>query len=195
LLKETSPALHTRRCRDLNYRLSVFPITLPTLRERQDDIPLLVEHFVRKFAERLGKSIDLVPDEVVEALKRYAWPGNVRELQNVVERAVILTTGPVLKLPSIALVTQNLGDAEIKTPADAERAHITATLRETNWVVGGRRGAAARLGLPRTTLIAMMQRLGISRETLEQPAGQQDRPFVIGPESLWEGDSPWATAN
>jgi formate hydrogenlyase transcriptional activator len=163
---------------DLYYRLNVFPITLPPLREREDDIPLLTEHFVQKFAKRQGKCIGRVPDELMEVLKRRDWPGNIRELQNVIERAVILTTGPVLELHTTELMTRNAGSARIVTLVDAERAHITATLRETNWVIGGQRGAAALLGLPRTTLITMMQRLGISRETLGLRPGQSDRPFV-----------------
>jgi len=152
---------------DLYYRLNVFPISLPPLREREDDIPLLIEHFVQMFAQRQGKSIYHIPDEVVEALKRHNWPGNIRELQNVVERAVIMSPGPVLDLQTMGLRTQKVGSATIRTLADAERTHIMATLRESNWVIGGRCGAAAQLGLPRTTLIAKMQRLGISRETLQ----------------------------
>jgi formate hydrogenlyase transcriptional activator len=163
---------------DLYYRLNVFPISLPPLREREDDIPILVEHFVQKFAKRQGKSIDCIPDKVMEALKRYDWPGNVRELQNVIERAVIMTTGPVLEVHTRAFMTQNAASAPTQTLEDAERAHITKTLHETNWVVGGRGGAATRLGLARTTLIAMMHRLGIRRETLRQGAGHPELPFV-----------------
>ena len=166
---------------DLYYRLNVFPIGLPPLREREDDIPILVEHFVQKFAQRQGKSIDRIPYEAMEALKRHDWPGNVRELQNVIERAVIMTRGPVLELQTRGLMTQNVGLAPPRTLEDAERAHITKTLYETNWVVGGRSGAAAKLGLARTTLIAMMQRLGIRREILGQGAGRPDQPFVAMP--------------
>ena len=166
---------------DLYYRLNVFPITLPPLRERKDDIPLLIEHFVCKFAKRQGKSIHCVPDEVMEVLKRHDWPGNIRELQNVIECAVIMTTGPVLGLPMRECRTQNGGSAPVRTLADAERAHITAALHETNWVVGGRRGAADRLGLPRTTLITMMRRHGILRETLGQQAGLLDRSLATVP--------------
>jgi formate hydrogenlyase transcriptional activator len=158
---------------DLYYRLDVFPISIPPLRERQDDIPRLVEHFVRRFAQRFGKSIDLIPDEVMEALKRYHWPGNIRELQNVLERAVIVTTGSVLDLRMTKLTNERPGSPSSTTPSsktliDAQRAHIVATLRRTNWVVSGPRGAAAELGLPRTTLAAMMQRLGISRDAVPQ---------------------------
>jgi formate hydrogenlyase transcriptional activator len=159
---------------DLYYRLNVFPMTLPPLRERRDDIPRLAEYFVEKFARRQGKLIDTIPEEVMTALENHDWPGNIRELQNVIERGVILTSGTVLswrttehligihagpvRVPALAV------PVTIKTLADAERAHITATLRETNWVVGGPHGAAAQLGLPRTTLLARMQRLGISSE-------------------------------
>ena len=166
---------------DLYYRLNVFPITLPPLRERKDDIPLLIEHFVCKLAKRQGKSIHCVPDEVMEVLKRHDWPGNIRELQNVIECAVIMTTGPVLGLPMRECRTQNGGSAPVRTLADAARAHITAALHETNWVVGGRRGAADRLGLPRTTLITMMRRHGIFRETLGQQAGLLDRSLATVP--------------
>jgi transcriptional regulator with GAF, ATPase, and Fis domain len=159
---------------DLYYRLNVFPITLPALRERGDDIPLLVDHFVRKFAGRQGKSIDQIPDEVMEIFKGYDWPGNIRELQNCIERAVIMTSGPVLQPQMADLMTRDATTATVRTLADAERAHIKATLRATNWVVGGQGGAAARLGLPRTTLIARMQRLGIARDAVVQPReGQQ----------------------
>ena len=160
---------------DLYYRLNVFPITLPPLRDRREDIPLLVEHFVQKFAQQQRKQIDTIPDEVMEALCQYDWPGNVRELQNVIERGVILTSGAVLcvaGLPACPLSRQAARPAplirmpaNVTTLADAERAHITATLRQTNWVIGGPRGAAVRLGLPRTTLIARMQRLGIATST------------------------------
>ena len=153
---------------DLYYRLNVFPIRLPPLRERGDDIPLLIEHFVETFAGRQGKSIERIPDEVMEALTRYSWPGNIRELQNFIERSVILTRGTELQAPIVALISSTLRDDDIRTLEDANRAHIKATLCETNWVVGGPNGAAARLGMHRTTLIAKMQKLGISRETIER---------------------------
>jgi formate hydrogenlyase transcriptional activator len=135
---------------DLYYRLNVFPINLPPLRERDGDIPLLVSHFVRKFAERQGKAIDRIPEDVMEALESHDWPGNIRELQNFIERAVIMTTGSVLS-PRLAELRMQTVLAEVRTMAEAERAHIVATLRDTNWVVGGRGGAAVRLGLPRTS--------------------------------------------
>jgi formate hydrogenlyase transcriptional activator len=168
---------------DLYYRLNVFPITLPPLRERAADIPLLIQHFVQRFAKRQGKSIDYIPDELMDVLKGYAWPGNIRELQNVIERAVIMTSGPMLNLPMTEFMMNGGGSAPSKTLADAERAHITATLRETNWVVGGRRGAAAQLGLPRTSLIARMQRLGILNEAAAQRTQDRGRAFVIRPSS------------
>jgi formate hydrogenlyase transcriptional activator len=155
---------------DLYYRLNVFPIILPPLRERTDDIPLLIEHFVQIFAKRQGKSIDRIPHDLVEALVSYPWPGNIRELQNVIERAVIMTTGTSLELQSSELMTQASEQSTVRTLEEAEKAHITEALRETNWVVGGRRGAAARLGLARTTLIAMMHRLGIRRDVLGRPS-------------------------
>lgn len=159
---------------DLYYRLNVFPMLLPPLRERKDDIQSLVEHFVRHFAARHGKSINHVPDDVIEVLKRHDWPGNIRELQNFVERAVIMTTGHVLRLPSAELASREVGPVPPRTLADAERAHIITALGETNWVVGGRNGAAARLGLPRTTLIARMQKLGIFRDTFGHREEQPD---------------------
>jgi formate hydrogenlyase transcriptional activator len=148
---------------DLYYRLNVFPITLPPLRERTGDIPLLVHHFVRTFASRHHKSIADVPDEVMAALIAYHWPGNIRELQNFVERSVVLTKGAELQAPVAELVSTQSMMSGVRTLADAERVHIISVLRETNWTVGGPNGAAARLGLIRTTLIAKMRKLGISR--------------------------------
>jgi formate hydrogenlyase transcriptional activator len=157
---------------DLFYRLHVFPIALPPLRDRLEDIPALVWHFVRKFAERMNKEIDTVPQEVMENFKRHSWPGNIRELQNVIERAVILSSGPVLCAPLDHL--KPLPDARPATTGltlmDAERAHILEVLRQVDWVVGGRRGAAVRLGLPRTTLLHRMHKLGIVPEAARQNA-------------------------
>ena len=167
---------------DLYYRLNVFLVLLPPLRERMDDIPLLVEHFVHRFAKQQAKSIDRVPDEVMKLLKSHDWPGNVRELQNVIERAVIMTAGPALELKAMELHRRNPEPATAKTLIGAERAHILAVLRETNWVVGGRSGAAAQLGVPRTTLIAMMQRHGITRETSNKHEQHSDRPFTRLPD-------------
>ncbi len=148
---------------DLYYRLNVFPIVVPPLRDRTDDIQPLVTHFVQCFAERQGKVINDVPDAVIETLRRHAWPGNIRELQNIVERAVIATRSNVLELPRFE-TRPNPSPAGRKTLAQVECDHILATLHETNGVVGGWNGAAARLGLSRTTLIARMQRLGISKQ-------------------------------
>jgi transcriptional regulator with GAF, ATPase, and Fis domain len=150
---------------DLYYRLNVFPITLPPLRDRTEDIALLTRHFVSRFAERHRKDIRVIPDDVLDALTQMPWPGNVRELQNVVERAVIATRGNTLTLPNGIDVHDVSRPAPSRTLADVERHHIIETLRETNWVVGGWNGAAVRLGLSRTTLIARMQRLGISKES------------------------------
>ena len=149
---------------DLYYRLSVFPIVLPPLRERTEDIPSLVRHFVDKFAQRQGKSIEHIPEEVMDILKRHRWAGNIRELQNFIERSVIMTTGAVLRPPLQELRTLSR-EAETSpvTLAEAQRAHITKALSETNWVVGGRGGAAAKLGLARTTLMSRMRKLDISR--------------------------------
>jgi transcriptional regulator with GAF, ATPase, and Fis domain len=154
---------------DLYYRLNVFPITLPPLRARIGDIPLLVDHFVRSYAGRQGKSIEFVSDEVMAAITTYSWPGNIRELQNFIERSVTLTRGPALQAP-IEVLERNDVAHEVCTLADADRVHILGALRETHWVVGGKSGAASRLGLNRTTLMAKMQKLGISRETVEQRA-------------------------
>ena len=155
---------------DLYYRLKVFPLTLPPLRERIGDVPLLVDHFVRSYARRQGKSIEFVSDEVMAAIETYSWPGNIRELQNFIERSVILTKGPALQAPIEVLERNDCFAHELCTLADADRVHIIGALRETHWVVGGKSGAASRLGLNRTTLIAKMQKLGISREIVEQRA-------------------------
>jgi len=144
---------------DLYYRLNVFPITLPPLRERQDDIPHLLGHFIREYSHRYGKQIDVIPDAVIEDLKKYAWPGNIRELQNFVEREVVMARGTVLSPRMIPTNPREENCRPVKTLADADRAHITAVLRETNGVVSV---AAARLGLPRTTLIAKMRKLGMA---------------------------------
>ncbi len=146
---------------DLFYRLSVFPLSLPPLRERPEDILLLVHHFVMEYAARLRKRITSISEEFMAALARHSWPGNVRELQNFIERSVILSTGGVLS-GSLPEVTRGSRLAAPVTLEDAERSHILETLEQTRGVVGGRNGAAARLGLPRTTLISKMRRLGIN---------------------------------
>jgi formate hydrogenlyase transcriptional activator len=146
---------------DLYYRLNVFPIALPPLRHRAEDIPILVAHFVHRYADSMAKQIGKIPSDAMEALLRYPWPENIRELQNFIERAVILTSGDVLRvspLPSHAAFP-----TEPVTLADAERDHILSAMRESNWVVGGAAGAAARLGVKRTTLISKMRKRGVSR--------------------------------
>ena len=152
---------------DLYYRLNVFPVVLPPLRERPDDIPRLVRHFTQRFARRMGRRIETIPSAVMDALVRYPWPGNVRELQNVIERAVILSPGPSLQVPpgdlQPAAAEAPAPAAAAVTLADAEREHILGALRETGWVLGGPKGAAARLGMKRSTLYKKMKKLGISR--------------------------------
>ncbi len=150
---------------DLYYRLNVFPIHMPPLRERRADIPLLVRHFADHFARRMKKSVETIHSETMKVLTQYHWPGNVRELQNVIERAVILSTGPVLKVPLSDLKTSATANASTNggTLEDAQRKHILAALEQTNWVLGGANGAAARLGMKRSTLQFRMRRLGISR--------------------------------
>ncbi len=149
---------------DLYYRLNVFPLTLPPLRERPEDIPLLVRYFVQQHARRLKRTIESIPTEAMNALTRYPWPGNVRELENFIERSVLLSPGPVLRVATEALKPPvDMPDSGGITLADAERDHILAALKQTNWVIGGPTGAAARLGMKRTTLISRMQKLGIRR--------------------------------
>ncbi len=165
--------VNDRRFRaDLYYRLNVFPVLLPALRERTADIPALVRHFVRVFGERMNKTIDEIPEYVMEVLRGYAWPGNIRELQNFIERAVLLSDGGRFSPPlaELTCVMAAPSKAPSQTLADMERTYITETLQKSNWVVGGRAGAAARLGLPRTTLIARMRKLGISRNAFEARA-------------------------
>jgi formate hydrogenlyase transcriptional activator len=158
-------------------------MTLPPLRERRSDIAPLAHHLVQRFAKQQGKVIETIPEVVMASLEQHGWPGNIRELQNVIERGVIMTTGPILARQTTAHLTPiAVGSGSIKTLAEAERAHITATLRETNWVVGGPRGAASQLGMPRTSLISRMQRLGISgRASRCRPARTTQRLVrVIG---------------
>jgi formate hydrogenlyase transcriptional activator len=149
---------------DLYYRLYIFPVTVPPLRDRREDIPILVRHFVNKYARRMGKQIESIPKESMDALARYAWPGNIRELQNLMERATLLSTGPSLRVP----LAEILADSDLSAAAggnaleQARREQIIRALRESNWIVGGAHGAAARLGLKRTSLAYKMQRLGIS---------------------------------
>jgi formate hydrogenlyase transcriptional activator len=146
---------------DLYYRLNVFPVAVPPLRHRLEDIPMLVAHFARRYAERMTKQIETIPSESMEALVRYPWPGNIRELQNLIERAVILTQGNVLRLPALPSIVAVPN--EPVTLEEAERDHILNALRKSNWVVGGAAGAAARLGVKRTTLISKMRKRGLSK--------------------------------
>jgi formate hydrogenlyase transcriptional activator len=147
---------------DLFYRLNVIPICLPPLRERIQDILPLTEFFVAKFAASFNKPIDLIPDEVIAVLKAHDWPGNIRELQNFIERAVLFSPGSVLRLPlDLKQTVEHSSESASRTLADADREHILETLHQTNWLIGGQDGAANRLGLPRTTLIYKMRKLGI----------------------------------
>jgi formate hydrogenlyase transcriptional activator len=157
---------------DLFFRLNVFPISLPPLRERSEDIPDLVWHFVRKFAAQMNKDIDIIPDEVMHALRSYDWPGNIRELQNLIERTTILSEGPVLRPPMYELraVERNPEPAAIRTLAEAERDHIVEALRHSRGKVSGQNGAAARLGMKRSTLLYRMQKLGIEQKRVFAPA-------------------------
>jgi len=156
---------------DLYYRLNVFPIMVPALRERVEDIPALAEHFAQQCSRRMGRPVPVITEPVMDALKRWTWPGNIRELQNVIERAVILSTGPNLVLPMqdvqprkevepISKEVETAGSAPVTTFQDAEREAILRALRDSNGVVSG---AAQRLGLRRTTLQSKMRRLGIRR--------------------------------
>jgi formate hydrogenlyase transcriptional activator len=147
---------------DLFYRLNIFTIQIPALRERREDIASLVWHFTRRFARRLNKQINVIRDDDMESLVGYSWPGNVRELQNIIERCVILSTDIMLHHPSLPTPNPDV-NTKIRTLADAERAHILKALHDTDWVIGGRDGAANQLDVKRTTLLDKMRRLGISR--------------------------------
>jgi len=168
---------------DLFYRLNVFPVRVPSLRERPEDIPLLVRHFAEQCARRMNKKIETISTETLKQMRQYHWPGNIRELQNVIERAVILSAGPVLHVPlsefqsrpPLAAVDGNGNpDKRLESSAgkgirnvleDTERKHILSVLSQTNWVVAGPNGAATRLGMKRSTLQLRMRKLGLSRET------------------------------
>jgi formate hydrogenlyase transcriptional activator len=164
---------------DLYYRLNVFPILLPALRERREDIPALVTHFVKMFSRRMGKQVDSIPPETMAAFQWYSWPGNIRELQNLVERAVILSRDGVLPNPIHKKQTELMIPSLHRTRTlhssmtleDSDRALILVTLEQARWIVGGPRGAAAKLGLKRTTLLAKMRRLGILRPTSPEGTG------------------------
>ena len=158
---------------DLYYRLNVFPVSLPALRERTEDIPLLINFFAQKFAQQMKKPIKTIPSETMTQLTAYSWPGNIRELQNLIERAVILSRGSVLEVPLAESKQSANGNPanQLQGPTKleaVEREHILKVLRETGWVIGGPTGAAARLGLNRTTLNHRMRKLGINRPQLQE---------------------------
>jgi transcriptional regulator with GAF, ATPase, and Fis domain len=160
---------------DLYYRLNVFPVFVPPLRERQEDIPALVTHFVDFFSSRMGKQIVFIPEETMEAFKSYSWPGNIRELQNMLERAVILADDGVLPNPLPPLPLRSMARAAgPMTLRDSERALILQTLEGCRWVVGGPNGAAASLGLRRTTLYQRIKRLGIRPPSTHRHARIRD---------------------
>jgi formate hydrogenlyase transcriptional activator len=163
---------------DLYYRLNVFPIYVPPLRERTEDIPALVRYFAQQHAHRMNKQIETIPAETMDALMRWHWPGNVRELENIIERAVILSPGPVLRVPlgELTLPSENPPPFEppVTTLEEAEREHILRALRHSNWVIGGPKGAARYLGMKRTTLQSRMRKLGISRA--HQVTAEHSRP-------------------
>jgi DNA-binding NtrC family response regulator len=149
---------------DLYFRLNVFPIRIPPLRERAGDIPLLARHYVQTYAQRMNKRIETIPEEAMAAFCRHSWPGNIRELQNLIERAVIMTPGSVLQIQSNDLQQYRpITSTKASTLQEMERERILQVLRETGAVISGPQGAAARLGLKRTTLLSKMQKLGISR--------------------------------
>jgi formate hydrogenlyase transcriptional activator len=165
--RDLSAMLEEQKFRsDLFYRLNVFPIRIPALRERGEDIPMLVRHFVQHFARRMNRNIETIPSETMESLSRYSWPGNIRELENLIERAVILSPGPVLHVPLgdfDSRTTPGQVNGKHQTLEEAERAHILATLKETRWVLSGPNGAAIRLGMNRSTIQFRMKKLGIVR--------------------------------
>ncbi len=161
---------------DLFFRLNVFPVHVPPLRDRQGDIPLLVRHFTHQFSRRMKKVIETIPSAAMDALSRYHWPGNIRELQNVIERAVIVTTGPVLsidvsdlKFPKAGPPVERFASPKSTNGAlhdvleQMERQHILKALKQSNWIVAGPNGAASHLGMKRSTLQLRMQKLGIAR--------------------------------
>jgi formate hydrogenlyase transcriptional activator len=176
---------------DLYYRLNVFPICLPPLRDRAGDVPSLVRHFVRKYSRRLQRNIEHIPDEALYVLKHHYWPGNIRELQNFIGRAVLMSTGADLDAPLAELTSVPKASAVStnRTLAEAERNHILDVLCETNWLVGGKDA-----GLPRTTLIHKMHRLGIGRGSLTSPSALHTRRLSRTAPSTPRAKSTWAHA-
>jgi formate hydrogenlyase transcriptional activator len=173
---------------DLYYRLNVFPIQLPALRARREDIPALVTHFVEMYSRRMGKQIEYVPSEAMSVLSSYSWPGNIRELQNFIERSVILSAGSELRAP-LAELKHSLDPEpfEAITLEESERNHIRKTLEHTKWVVAGPHGAAARLQMKRSTLYFRMQKLGISRsnrDNLPESGSNRDLTTDLPAESI-----------
>jgi formate hydrogenlyase transcriptional activator len=169
---------------DLYYRLNVFPVCVPPLRERPEDIPLLVQHFVQQAARQMRKTIDTIPQETMEALTRYRWPGNIRELENVIERSVILSPGPVLWLSPRDLnsrVPPDRSADRYQTLEEVERNHILRTLKETRWILSGPTGAASRLGLNRSTLYFRMKKLGVARGVDSSPSRQREPGAIHNP--------------
>jgi len=165
--RDLAQMVSERRFRDdLYYRVNVFPIQVPPLRERLEDIDVLVHHFVGRFAVRMKRSIERIPAAAMEAMRRYSWPGNVRELENLIERAIILSRGPTLEVP-LGDLARRPSDCAVDDGTESldrlTRMHVVRILNETNWMVGGRGGAAVRLGMNRTTLQSMMKRLGLAR--------------------------------
>jgi formate hydrogenlyase transcriptional activator len=148
---------------DLYYRLNVFPLSIPPLRDRPEDIPTLVRYFVQQFSRRMNKRIETIPSAAMTALSRYGWPGNVRELENLVERAVILSQTSELHVPLAELQAAPGETPPVSTLKATEREHILKILKATKWVLSGPAGAAAQLGMKRTTLQSRMQKLGITR--------------------------------
>jgi formate hydrogenlyase transcriptional activator len=178
---------------DLFYRLNVFPIHVPPLRERPEDVPLLVRHFVQRLARRMNKTIDTIHTKTMDALRQHSWPGNIRELENVIERALILSRGPELQVALAEFrssATRQSGGRQ-QTLEQVERDHIVATLKDTKWVLGGPKGAAARLGMNRSTLQFRMKKLGIVRgvEASVRPNGESAGGRALGEAGSLHGDA------